>query len=447
MARFIILAENKRTWQRRKFIYDNMTSELLHEDGRPVVNAMPQRFSPAAPTSKDAPLYGKSNLRIVKIQLGLSCNYSCSYCSQRFVPHATETNPRDVERFMEQMAKWFSPKEGGKGCKVQYWGGEPFVYWKTLKPLAEAIRERYPNIKMGIVSNGSLLDTEKNEWLDRMGFSVGISHDGPGQHVRGPDPFADPEKLAAILDLYKRLGRKRMSINSMMHKSNPSRAAINQHMVEIFGKDVRIGEGGFIDSYDEGGLDSAMPNDEWGRRFARAALDEIRTGQTLNMMVCHNKIQDFVNSIKHSRPGFALGQKCGMDRRDTVSVDLRGNVLTCQNLSAESTAPNGQPHKIGHVSDIASVKLDTSTHWSRRPNCQKCPMLQLCQGSCMFLEGERWEASCRSSYFDSVPFFAAGIEFLTGYVPFSIQGDMPEGRKTLFSDKAWHKIIPIWSAK
>lgn len=124
---------------------------------------------------------------------------------------------------------------------------------KTLRPLAEALREKYPEAVFSIITNGSLLTLEINEWLDRMGFCVGLSHDGPGQHVRGPDPLADPEKREAILDLYRRLAASgRMSFNAMMNRNNVSRAAVAKFFVELTGDpNVRIGEGTFVDAYDE----------------------------------------------------------------------------------------------------------------------------------------------------------------------------------------------------
>lgn len=47
----------------------------------------------APAVSKQTPL-AKSSPSMLKISLGLSCNYACEYCSQRFVPRADETNPR-----------------------------------------------------------------------------------------------------------------------------------------------------------------------------------------------------------------------------------------------------------------------------------------------------------------------------------------------------------------
>jgi uncharacterized protein len=93
-----------------------------------------------------------------------------------------------------------------------------------------------------------------------------------------------------------------------------------------------------------------------------------------------------------------------MDRTNNLAVDLKGNVLTCQNVSAAATAPNGQPHLIGQLSDLPGVQMKTATHWSQRRQCASCPVLQLCKGSCMFLEGQLWEAGCDAAYSDNLVF-------------------------------------------
>jgi uncharacterized protein len=196
------------------FIYDNATSSLTTEDGRPVLRVMPKAFGDAEVISVDQP-GRKGIIRTLKVSLGLSCNYECNYCSQRFVPHAESSNPGEIEPFLAQLtnALTYPPQ------RIEFWGGEPMVYWKTLKPLAERMRDLYPKAGFAIITNGSLLDEEKNSWLDDLGFDVGISHDGPGYHARGADPMDDPEKRAAIMDLYARLKPKgRISINCMMHK-------------------------------------------------------------------------------------------------------------------------------------------------------------------------------------------------------------------------------------
>jgi len=439
MTKFLITAVDPRSETVVPLLYDNSDSSLTDLQGRSMVRTVDASLrapSVTAPvTSQETPL-GKTSPRILKISLGLSCNYACEYCSQRFVARNVETNPDDVSVFLSSLDTWvINPPDA-----IEFWGGEPLVYIKTLRPLAQALREKFPATRFSVITNGSLLNREINQWLDDLGFTVSISHDGPGQHVRGPDPLDEPQSRAAILELYRTLAPKgRFSFNAMLHRENQSRAAIQAFFVDLTGDtDVLIGEGGFVDAYDAGGFAQSLQPDEF-HPFRRQAFHEIRHGKAGRISSVRDRVMSFVNSLRFERPASSLGQKCGMDRLDSIAVDLKGNVLTCQNVSAAGLAPNGESHRIGNTSQLDQVALKTATHWSHRTECPGCPVLQICKGSCMFLQGPLWEASCNNAYSDALPIFSAGIEFLTGLVPVRIEGDLHEDRKDIFG---FSKLMP-----
>ncbi|MEY3739759.1 MAG: Ralstonia phage, partial [Pseudomonadota bacterium] len=167
--------------------YDSTASTLKWEDGAPVIKSLASESSEVGKPAKIQS--GKGEIKVLKIQLGLNCNFECTYCNQRYVPRTEASAQESLDEFLRTLPTWFTGgKNGlGSGVRIEFWGGEPFVYWKTLKPLAERIKQDYPSIKFSVITNGSLLDLEKNDWLVKMGFTVSISHDGPAQHVRGPD--------------------------------------------------------------------------------------------------------------------------------------------------------------------------------------------------------------------------------------------------------------------
>lgn len=425
-----------------KIYYDNETSELFDQDNeRFEDDSYQERQWPTFPqTSKETPLSKNLNaIKTLKIQLGLSCNYSCNYCSQRFVPHAEETsNPDYAQKFLDNIDTWLvSVPE-----KIEIWGGEPFVYWKVMKPLVEGLKNKFPTTRFTVITNGSVLTPEINEWVDAMDFNVAISHDGPGQHVRGPNPLDDPETKKNIMDLYGRLAPKgKISFNAMIHRNNQDREAIQAYFREIIGHDnFNIGEGGIIDPYDEGGEANTLQTVEEHVNYRRMTFDQIRNFKAMNFQIIRERLREWHETLINRRPSYSLGQKCGMDRLDTISVDLRGNVLTCQNVSPVSFAPNKMSHKIGHVSQPESIKLRTATHWAFRDKCKTCPVLQACKGSCMFLEGDMFNRACDNAYSDHIPFFAAAIENITGYIPYYIENEeLPEDRRHIWGVEAEEK--------
>jgi len=452
VAKFKIHAKRKNGDKTEEAIlfYDNMTSELTWENGKQIYNEEIRKknanrnWKTALVTTPENPLGKKSTIKTLKIQLGLSCNYSCEYCSQRFVPHSDETNSKYVDKFVKNLDSWLE----GEPKNIEFWGGEPMVYIKTIKPLAEKLRKKYPNARFGLITNGSLLNPEINEWIDRMGFGVGISHDGPGQPVRGPDPLEDPKSREGIIDLFHRLGPQgRISFNTMMNRENMDRGAVQKFFGDFLRsigiKEFNIGEGGFIDPYDEGGLANSLKSEEEHIGFRRITLNQTKKVQNYRFSIVRQRTDEWIQSISALRPASALGQKCGMDDIETIAVDLRGNVITCQNVSAVATAPNGKSHMIGHVSQLDKVKLKTSTHWSARKECVDCPVLQVCKGACMYLQGHLWDNACENAYTDHIPFWAAGIERMTGFLPYYIEHEsLPERRKNIWGNPDQKVVVP-----
>jgi uncharacterized protein len=463
MAKFDIKVLHPTTQQQRTIVYDSSLSTLTWETGEHILSNVQTQEDVINPAKIN---HGKSDLKTIKIQLGLSCNFECEYCSQRFVPHADSTNPSDVQPFVDNMQTWYHGGEDGfgKGTHFEFWGGEPFVYWKTLKPLADAIIAKYPNSTRSIITNGSLMDDEKIEWIKNNQLWIGISHDGPGQWVRGPDPLADEETKKSISKLLKALlPLNKVSFNSMVNSKNISRADIESYFVDFVRENVgeeyikflQIGEGGFVDAYDEGGMANSLLDEEEELKYRNTALNELRDGKVTRYISVNQKIEGFIKSIYSGTRIESLPQKCGMDKSDSMAVDLNGNVLTCQNVSSVSNNPAGISHHIGHVSNLESVEVKTATHWSDRSECPKCPVVHICKGACMFLTGDLWEASCNNAFSDNLLVFTVAIEQITGgWIPAYIDGPLREDRKDIYwwvngkpeKTRKAKKVIPIMAA-
>jgi uncharacterized protein len=457
--KFEILAE-KNSDDKRAFIYDNMFNTLTSEEGvvyklsDPVVTDRPH----VIPFSKDLPLKKSKTIRKLKIQMGLSCNYSCDYCSQKFVGRPPETSKKDIEEFLRKLE--VLDFDENKGLSIEFWGGEPFVYWKTMRPLAEALIEKFSHWKrvpkLSVITNGSILTTEICQWLMWNGFYVSISHDGPGQSVRGPDPFEDPKNKKIVLDFYKKMKPMgRISFNSMLNSKNKSRKEIYDWFVNFTGdENVPLGEGGLIDAYDADGANNILTTKIEHFEFRKQAFNDIYSTQgKIGFGQILQKVDNFTDAILKQGRADYLGQKCGMDDPEVLAIDMKGNVLTCQNVSAVETAMNGESHKGGNLDDYDNVSLKAATHWKNRVDCDACPVLHLCKGSCMFLEDEYWDSTCNNAYSDNIVLFALAIEKITGgYIPYYINStEKREDRKDIWGTIMQHdetpkrKIIPIKS--
>jgi uncharacterized protein len=289
-----------------------------------------------------------------------------------------------------------------------------------------------------MITNGSLLNAEINDWIMENNIGVSMSHDGPGQKYRGPDPFDDPNKAEVILDLYRRkkaVGDP-MSIGAMIHAQNPDRAEVAAWLREKFDDpNIHIGEGAVIEVYDEGAKQNSPKTHEERLMLRQTSFRNIRHRADSNFGISKMRMSEWLDTMQHGRMLDSVGMKCGMDGADTLTVDLMGNVITCQNTSTASKAPNGEPHKAGNIDNFYGIEIKTSVHFMNRDHCHGCPVVQTCKGGCMYLTGDLFYASCNNTYTDHIAYFAVAVEVLTGYVPIYIEdeaGNLPEERKDIF---------------
>jgi uncharacterized protein len=415
MAEFVITLETG-----EELTYNTDPSSLRHADGSPVdLSRLKMKYVdyPAElhdtdqfAFGKDAPVIGKDSPRKLKVQLGLGCNYSCSYCSQGGQVEE-KTSSQDAEAFSFD---WVT------GCpfEIEFWGGEPLLYWKKLQILVEKAHKAFGKIKMSIVTNGTLLTRERIDWLHDNGFTFAISHDGPGQSLRGEDPLEDPETLEIWRYAFEKMG-ERAAINCVLTAKNHDLLQIFLWFEARLG-DVKLNVEDVVTDYGGG----SMSESELDALY-KSVRKYAETGMALFFPRIRWSFLHFLQTLSTSKPLVGSHQICGMDRKDQIAVDLHGNVLTCQNAGVESG------HKIGHISAMDEVALSTSSSFMRRPNCMNCAVVHLCYGSCMFLDGREFESSCQSSYIYNQAILAGIIKLLTGVEVKSISGWKPKARRVI----------------
>lgn len=372
----------------------------------------PQYIETQIPFSPDNPVIGKSSSPTnLKIQLGLGCNYSCSYCSQGG-QKAQLSATADATAFLDSL-DWLT----GEPDKIELWGGEPMLYWKKIEILGPALRARFPKARLSIVTNGSLLDYQRALWLHGLGFTLAVSHDGPGQSLRGKDPFDDPAWTGMIQEVFKLFG-ERICFNVVITPLNFNLVETVIWFERRMGFPVKINVEDVVTDY--GG---AAWTTEQLAALKESILENVSSGLALIFPRLRWSVQQFMETLATEKRLTGSHQTCQMDKEDHLAVDLHGNVITCQNAGVKSG------HKIGRVDALAGVKLDTSRSWASRPNCGNCPVVHLCYGSCMFLDGKSFESSCRASYHYNRAILEGAIYLLTGARVRSISGFVP--RRTI----------------
>lgn len=202
---------------------------------------------------------------------------------------------------------------------------------------------------------------------------------------------------------------EKTGFNAVLTRAHHDLQALKAWFAERLGPSACISLEGVVNVYDAATL--LGPG-----RFEPAQLNSLTWSvfealvEDPNALGLGERLNDFYASLQRQRPIEALGQKCGMDRPEHIAVDLQGNVMTCQNTGAKGA------HKIGHVAEFDEIKLDTATHFAFRAECMSCPVVQLCKGACMFLEGAFFAQSCANEFALNMGVLMAAVWHLTGRV-------------------------------
>ena len=407
--------------ERAHLLYRPLISELVWEHTGKPINLSPVGFmyqlkewETFTPISPEMPGLKSRELKTIKIQLGMKCNYACAYCNQASQPHDNQGNLDDVKHFLSKIGEWFDGgKEGdGTGIRFEPWGGEPLVYWKQLRYLVSGLKSLYPKATFNMITNASILTPEIIDWIDSNDVSIGISHDGPGYSAqRGVDPLDDPEQLRLIRLLYNRLRPfGRISFNAVLTTMNYSLSAVRTYIanrLDVPEYELQIETEELLQPYDAGGLMLSPVTEKDHSDIRSMVFYEAASGMTAEIGNIANKLRDFYESLAFRRPWTANGQKCGMDDKGNIAVSLKGDAMTCQNTSPDTK------HKIGSVYDFDNIRLDTGYHMTKRKECGKCPVVQLCKGACLFNVGTNWERGCDNSFTYNVGMLAVAIYWLT----------------------------------
>ena len=380
--------------------YDPYTSKLLWADsGEEIILSNPIPSKTVTKVSPENPVGKSVSLKKIKIQMGFACNYSCTYCSQNnqraFQKDTAQETLNKVPAFLAKMPQWFDGGSDGSGAGVhlEFWGGETLLYWSAVEKMASELRAKYPNISLALFTNGSIVTKEMADVALKLKLHFIVSHDGPTfTEDRAKDPLDIPHQYENLKNLFDKLQPQGLvSFNATISPKNYSLLTIRKYIADKLKVDpklVRLTHD-LATPYDSAGM-SYVSDKNKRTDLVNGIFTELvkQYPFDLNVGMIDIFIHDFFESITNQRNADSVGQKCSMDLPTSIALDIDGNVLTCQNVTAKGG------HKIGHVDQFNEAELNTSYHWSTRSECVKCPVVQICKGSCMFLKDKLWEGAC-----------------------------------------------------
>ena len=397
-------------------VYDNQTQDIVTETGEVVDLLHDPRCKNMVyvdkPLKPSKPNQYKKEFNELRIQLGMNCNFHCRYCIEG---HNNDNQKKESvislppKQSAENLVNLLV-KNDIRPNRVVFWGGEPFVYWKTVIELVPRIKERMPSVTgFGIITNGSLLTLDKVKFLLENKVSLTVSHDGWSFNVyrNDKDPLDNPKVVEALQYYYDNIENKNMlCFNVVITPENCEISKLPSWFEEKTGRPIRVN------------FESIVKNDhitdeivtKFEGKYKKTLMNQCFVAgysdpDTTHLDSLRSITSDFIGILVNKVSAEHANYYCSAPFNNQVAIDMQGNILRCHGTDPRSNT-------IGHISEIEKCINDTMISTQERTKCQKCPFLMLCKGGCPMISQLDLDYYCKNLTIYYSAFFASAWKLL-----------------------------------
>lgn len=384
-----------------KFIYDNSNNALYKPDG--TMLSLP--YDGSADQYKDR--YGRLDIsrepETIKILLGQACNYSCSYCVQKDIGNPNDRGMNGMTPILISKLKRVF-KNLDSVTRIELWGGETLLYWNDIIELMTAFDR--DGITWYIPTNGTpLLDKHVDFFLTLKGkVTIGISHDGPGHEALRGKEFL--HKKVDVLRRIQTEGKNKIDVgfNAVISNTNFDLFAIEKYFND-FAKNNNLNRftlcmnlaRAYDPTMEENSANHVITGDNI-KKYAKILysflkqceyeyLNNITDGLLINNLFHFNiSVLEYAKTLKTEKLTL-MKSSCGVDDHKLVTVNIDGNIRTCQNVDSN--------YNSGDVIFINGIKKKAINITRIDTGCSTCANNRLCKSSCPIeIDDEVFKANC-----------------------------------------------------
>ena len=352
---------------------------------------------------------------VVRISLGKRCNAACKYCIQE--------KELDTMKFSTDFVDKLVELTEGNIENVQFWGGEPLIYFDKIIKLYDKFNGRLrDDAKFGICTNG-ILFKEKHirDWFleHKYNFNFNFSHDGPGQILRGPDPLKDENIVKFLRKMFDQKDDN-FAVNPVMTKYNQNLLLYNDYIKNILNINITLAESRPIIIVDESSLKCTMSDKEL-LDYSKRTMYQLLTGKLDNWSFVHDA---YFNVVHNLNEPYNVGGRCFVSDKYTIVIDTEGNMIPCQGFSKNSVDQYGNSMYLGNIFDIKDLKELRSLKPANTirlcekqdKKCRYCLLANVCSDGCPYSPIKYEEINCKYSYYYMLPIFINVIYKLTNTI-------------------------------
>ena len=308
-------------------------------------------------------------LSAVFLLLGPACNMTCRHCSQTPIKNTFCLQPdfELPEKVILFLKKWLSVKNGFFS-RIYFWGGEPLLYWETIKRYILLFESRgiFPR-QYRIFSNGLLLTKEIADFCNRHNVLFTMSYDAPNPlAVRNAVP--SQRNIDALLECKKR------SVNFVFNALNDDPVRAFSMLEELFPE--TIVDMGLINVLSDIPKDIYTFREGKIERAIDALADDIIAGNDPYGNRYNFFVEKFVSDDLFRRELFTASPfpPCAPGAI-SLSFKFDGSIVRCHNDSKV----------ISSIDDSCEEMLEKHRRtWDELipEKCFSCPVVSVCRNRC-----------------------------------------------------------------
>ena len=311
----------------------------------------------------------------VILSLNHQCNLRCTYCygGDKFsLPMPMATALKAIDRGLEASRETF---------RLLFFGGEPLLEIELIDEIATAARKRAAEqgkkVRFSLTCNGTLLDKERLDILEKHAIYTAVSIDGDqsAHDCARVYPNGEGSWQDVVKGLKLAIARlPSVAVIAVVHPDNFERMASSFDFLSGLGT-KRIN---FNLDYSAAWEESHLPKLEAAfEALADRAIERYRRGEDFSVQPLHGKV------VSHLKGGYAASDKCKFGRGE-VAVSPAGRLYPCDRLIG-ADGPEQDHLVIGDIDSwIDPERVAKLTVAKDKPHgdCDGCAIIDRCMWWC-----------------------------------------------------------------
>ena len=330
--------------------------------------------SPASCFRPDFPHPGvREHVEHLVLYLTRRCNLRCEYCFVRNSDQdsASRMTSDTARRALELLLP------AHRAVTIAFFGGEPLLEWSLLTEIVEFAKQVYrgpgrPHFE--ITTNGTLLDADKAAFLDREGFDLIVSLDGPREvHNRNRPGGAGIDSYEATMSGLKLLKGLRLATRTTLRATF---TAGQMTLMDRLEHHHRLVDGGLCAQVT---IEPASPFDPTPAEWEAVEQEYEQAARYLRDRVRQRRRASFEHVLRYVRRLAFRQPACSECEagNGSASVATDGTIYACHR---EGPSVIGDLVAGGLDESLRASWLDGRFYLNAR--CLECPIRLVCGGPC-----------------------------------------------------------------